>query len=78
MNLYNFSTASLTLFTIFLIIVPTVEVASISDSTHCNEGFALFHTQCTSVSSSITLYTRKMHTGKHKERVRDLMTLVYC
>src|SRR6218665_90167 len=47
----------LTLFTVFLLIVPTVELASFSSLTHCLEGFALL---CTitpkSISSSMTFY----------------------
>ena len=48
------------LFTTFFLIVQTVELASISASTHCLEGFAFLYiiTQ-KSISSSITFYTRK-------------------
>jgi len=41
MYLHNLSIVFLTLFTSFLLLVPTVELASFSASTHCLEEFAL-------------------------------------
>src|SRR6218665_1585476 len=58
--IYNLNSVSLTLFTIFLLIVLTVELACFPASTNCLEGFALL---CIitfkSISYSITFYTRK-------------------
>jgi len=54
--------------------VPTVELASFSNSTHYLEGLAhLGKITPKSISSSITFYTRKTCKGRHKERVCDLM-----
>jgi len=72
MHLYNINIVSLTQITIFLRIVPTVELASLSASTHCLEGFALL---CIitpkSISSFVTFYSlpQKTHKDRHKERV---------
>ena len=44
LQLHNLSLVSLTLYTILLLTVQTVELASCSASTHFPEGYALFHT----------------------------------
>src|SRR6218665_209824 len=41
--IYNLNSVSLTLFTILLLIVLTVELACFPASTHCLEGFALLY-----------------------------------
>src|SRR6218665_3350724 len=41
--IHNLNSLSLTLFTIFLLIVLTVELACFPASTHCLEGFALLY-----------------------------------
>src|SRR6218665_1535654 len=55
----------LILLTIFLHIVPTLELASVSASTHCLDSFALLCIiTLKSISSSITFYTRKRQTQR--------------
>jgi len=61
MHLYNIRVVFLTLFTIFLHIVPTVELASFLLFQHIalKVFCTLVHNDTKSISSSITFYTRK-------------------
>jgi len=75
MLLYNLSISivSLTWFTILLLIVQTVELASFAASTHCLEGFALLCIHVITRKSFFLnhfLYQKNTQRKTHKERVR--------
>jgi len=62
MHLYNLSIASLALFTIFLRIVPTVQLTFLSASTHSLEDFAPL---CIITPHSLSIQTQTASKGSH-------------